>query len=224
MGLVSAILAFPVLFLVPAPSREVWLVLLISLFLHAAYKVSLALAYKGSELSKMYPLARGLIPFFATPLSYIFLQQLPKPMQLAGIVVTVCGGIGLAIETRRSSFHIRTLFAAAAASLMVAGYSVVDALGTRGASGWLSFTAWLIVLDSLGFFAVARSIRGPLIWVEVRSALWTMLAAGALGVASFAVLLWALSRSPVASVIAFRECGILFTTLIGVLLLKEHVS
>ncbi len=224
MGLVSATLVFPFLFFVPTPSREVWPILLLSLFLHAAYKVSLALAYEGSELSKAYPLARGLVPLFAAPMSYLFLQQLPKPMQLAGITVTVCGAIGLALEPGRSSFHVRTLFAAAGASTMVAAYSVVDALGTRGASGWSSFTAWLIVIDSLSFFTVARSIRGPLIWAEVRGAIWTTLAAGVLGVSSFAVLLWALSRNPVASVVAFRECSVLFATLIAVLMLKEDLS
>jgi drug/metabolite transporter (DMT)-like permease len=224
MGLVSAVLAFPFLFFLPPPSTAVWPILLLSLFLHAAYKVSLALAYERSELSRAYPLARGLVPLFAAPLSYMLLQQLPKPMQLVGIVVIVCGTIGLSIEPKNSGFHLRTLLAAAGASVTVAGYSVVDALGTRSASGWSSFTAWLIVLDSISFFAVARAIRGPLIWAEIRDAIGTTIVAGALGVSSFAVLLWALSRNPVASVVAFRECSVLFAVLIGVRLLKEEVS
>jgi drug/metabolite transporter (DMT)-like permease len=224
MGLVSAVLAFPFLFLLPLPSIEVWPILLLSLVLHAAYKVSLALAYERSELSRAYPLARGLVPLFATALSYLLLSQLPKPMQLAGIAVIVCGAVGLSIEPKRSSLHLRTLLAAAGASVMVAGYSVVDALGTRGASGWSSFTAWLIVLDSLSFFAVARAIRGPQIWAEVRGAKGTTIVAGILGVSSFAILLWALSRNPVASVVAFRECSVLFAAVIGVLILKERIS
>jgi drug/metabolite transporter (DMT)-like permease len=224
MGLVSAVLTLPFLFLVPLPTMEVWPILLPSLVLHAAYKVSLALAYERSDLSRAYPLARGLVPLFATVLSYLLLSQLPKPMQLAGIAVIVCGVIGLSIEPKRSSLHVRTLLAATCASVMVAGYSVVDALGTRSASGWSSFTAWLIVLDSLSFFAVARAIRGPQIWGEVRGAKGTTIAAGVLGVSSFAILLWALSRNPVASVVAFRECSVLFAALIGVLLLKEKVS
>jgi drug/metabolite transporter (DMT)-like permease len=138
--------------------------------------------------------------------------------------VIVCGTIGLSIEPKNSGFHLRTLLAAAGASVTVAGYSVVDALGTRSASGWSSFTAWLIVLDSISFFAVARAIRGPLIWAEIRDAIGTTIVAGALGVSSFAVLLWALSRNPVASVVAFRECSVLFAVLIGVRLLKEEVS
>jgi multidrug transporter EmrE-like cation transporter len=70
MGLVSAVLTLPFLFIVPFPSNDVWPILLLSLVLHAAYKVSLALAYDKSELSRAYPLARGLVPLFATGLSY----------------------------------------------------------------------------------------------------------------------------------------------------------
>jgi uncharacterized membrane protein len=76
----------------------------------------------------------------------------------------------------------------------------------------------------LSFFAVARAVRGSLIWTEIRGAIGTTAIAGILGVSSFAVLLWALSRNPVAAVVAFRECSVLFAALIGVLLLKEDVS
>ncbi len=129
MGLVSAVLTLPFLFSVPPPSIAAWPILLVSLFLHAAYKVSLTRAYERSELSRVYPLARGLVPLFAAPPSDMLLQQLPRPMQLVGTVVIVCGPIGLSIEPKNSGFHLRTLLAAAAASVMVAGYSVVDALG-----------------------------------------------------------------------------------------------
>jgi drug/metabolite transporter (DMT)-like permease len=224
MGLVSAVITLPFLFFVQPPSLDLWPILLISLSLHAAYKVSLALAYERSELSRAYPLARGMVPLFATPLSYVLLHQLPKPMQLAGIVVVVCGALGLAIEPKRETVHVRTLLAATGASVMVAGYSVVDALGARGPSGWSSFTAWLIVLDSLSFLAVARCICGSSIWTGVRGAIGNVIVAGTLGVLSFAVLLWALSRNPVASVVAFRECSVFFAALIGALLLKEAIS
>jgi uncharacterized membrane protein len=66
-----------------------------------------------------------------------------------------------------------------------------------------SMELWPILLLSLGLHAAYKVI---------------------LGVSSFAILLWALSRNPVASVVAFRECSVLFAALIGVLLLKEKVS
>jgi hypothetical protein len=63
MGLVSAAVTLPVLLFVPVPSASVWPILLLSLALHAGYKVSLAQAYNSAEFSKAYPVARGLVPF-----------------------------------------------------------------------------------------------------------------------------------------------------------------
>ena len=111
--------------------------------------------------------------------------------------------------------------AAICAAAMVAGYSVIDAAGTRQAQGWGSFTAWIIVLDSLAFFAVALALRGSKMLTEIRTARSSVIVAGVLGLTSFAVFLWALSRNPIANVVAFRECSVLFATLIGVLFLGE---
>ena len=52
----------------------------------------------------------------------------------------------------------------------------------------------------------------------------SLVIAGVLGVTSFAVFLWALSRNPIANVVAFRECSVLFATLIGVLFLGEPAT
>jgi drug/metabolite transporter (DMT)-like permease len=38
------------------------------------------------------------------------------------------------------------------------------------------------------------------------------------------VFLWALSRNPIANVVAFRECSVLFATLIGVPFLGEPAT
>src|ERR1700738_4668943 len=81
MGLVSTAVTLPFLFYVPTPTGEVWLILLLSVALHAGYKISLARAYAGGEFSRAYPLARGLVPIFAAPLSYIWLGQLPTAAQ-----------------------------------------------------------------------------------------------------------------------------------------------
>jgi drug/metabolite transporter (DMT)-like permease len=107
---------------------------------------------------------------------------------------------------------------------MVAGYSVVDAAGTRQEEGWGSFTAWIIVLDSLTFLAVALLLRGRQMVSDILAARSAILVAGVLGLSSFAIFLWALSRNPIANVVAFRECSVLFATLIGILYLKETAS
>ena len=47
---------------------------------------------------------------------------------------------------------------------------------------------------------------------------------GVLGLASFCVFLWALSRGPVGAVSALRETSMLFAITLGVLLYREPLS
>jgi uncharacterized membrane protein len=51
-----------------------------------------------------------------------------------------------------------------------------------------------------------------------------VLASGALGLASFCVFLWALSRGPVGAVSALREVSMLFAIGLGALLHQEALS
>ena len=224
MGLVSGVLTLPFVFVVPAPSASTWPIILVSLALHAGYKASLAIAYRSADLGRSYPIARGTVPLFATLFAYLGLRQLPQPGQFVGIAIIVIGILGLARDRIHGPIDRRAFWAAACAAAMVAAYSVVDAAGTRQPEGWASFTVWLIVLDSTVFFIVATTQRGPAILTDIREAAVPVLIAGLLGLTSFAVFLWALSRNPIASVVAFRECSIVFATLIGVLFLKEPAT
>jgi drug/metabolite transporter (DMT)-like permease len=228
MGLVSSIVTLPFLFVVPLPPGSVWPILLLSVALHGAYKLSLSRAYASADFSNAYPLARGLVPLFAVALSYVWLDQLPGAGQCWAIIAIVCGVVGLVVEQAMSSFmsslQPRVLLAALCAGLTVAAYSVVDAWGVRAGAGWSSFTAWLIVIDSLAFFALARLVEGRSLWSAWADARGQTVVAGLLGVTAFAVFIWALSANPVASVTAFRECSVLFGALIGMTLLRERFT
>lgn len=224
MGLVSSMLTLPFLFMVPVPAASTWPIILASLVLHAGYKASLAIAYRSSELGRSYPIARGTVPLFATLFAYAGLQQLPQPGQFIGIAVIVLGILGLARDRMHGPLDRGAFWAAIFAAAMVAAYSVIDAAGTRQAEGWASFTAWMVVLDSLFFFIVAATHRGPAILTDMRDAFIPVLIAGVLGLASFAVFLWALSRNPIANVVAFRECSVLFATVIGIVFLGERAT
>ncbi|MGJ5078398.1 EamA family transporter [Bradyrhizobium sp. HKCCYLS3013] len=224
MGLVSSALILPFMFLVPIPALSTWPLIVASLVLHAGYKASLAMAYRSAELGRSYPIARGTVPLFATLFASLGLQQLPRSGQLIGIAVIVLGITGLARDRIHGPIDRRAFWAAVCAAALVAGYSVVDAAGTRQTEGWASFTVWMIVLDSVVFFLVAMMLRGPALVLEIRDARTPVLIAGTLGLTSFVVFLWALSRNPIANVVAFRECSVLFATLIGVLFLKERAT
>jgi len=219
MCLVSAAVATAALPFVSVPPRGAWPVLGVSILFHSAYRVALARAYAHGDLSQAFPLARGFVPLFATVIAFITLGQLPAVGQLIGIAAISCGLLALALDSfLQGGVRGRLLLAAGAAGLTVASYSVIDAYGTRVSGDWAAYTAWLVVLDSGSFFLAVWAITGHKLWSALDAERARTVISGLLGIGSFVVFLWALSRGPVGAVSALRETSILFATLIGVFL------
>jgi drug/metabolite transporter (DMT)-like permease len=224
MGLVATVIAACVLPFVPVPSEPVWLVIGVSVFLHFGYKLALARAYKHGDLGQAFPLARGFVPLFAAVLAFIILRQVPRIDQIFGIGIVSAGLLWLAADSTHEGIDRRLFLAALAAGLTVAGYATVDAYGTRLARDWLSFTAWLVFVDSGSFALLIYAVQGRQLGRELWRHRIRTLASGLLGIGSFAVFLWALSRSTIGAVVALRESSVLFAAIIGVVFYGERRS
>jgi drug/metabolite transporter (DMT)-like permease len=224
MGLVAAMGAACALPFVTLPSAHVSAVIAVSVFLHALYKSALYRAYSFGDLGQAFPLGRGLVPLLSTALGIILLNQIPSNLQVIGVAVVSFGLIWLAIHSIYGGVDRRLFLAAIFVALAVAGYSVVDSYGTRVAHDWISFSAWLIVADGLSFLLLVRALNGRRIWRDMWSDRRRILASGFLGVASFLVFMWALSRGPTGSVSALRESSVLFVILIGTVAHGERLS
>jgi len=224
MGLVAAVIALPAISFLPLPPLAVWPVIAGSVLLHVGYKLALARSYVLGDLGQAYPLARGFVPVLSTAIAYLFLSQFPTANQLMGITVVSAGLLWLALHSMHAGVDRRLFLAAATVGFIVASYSVVDAYGTRISGNWASFTAWLIVIDSLTFSGLIYAIKGQELWTSIWRHRGRMLVSGSLGIVSFSVFLWALSRSPVGPVSALRESSVLFATLIGAVMHRESKS
>ena len=93
----------------------------------------------------------------------------------------------------------------------------------RASGNALQYVA-LLFLEGLPFFLVlwqrraARAPRSP-----TCAARWPVaLVGGFASLAAYGIVLWAMTRAPVAAVAALRETSVLFAALIGVFLLKER--
>ena len=225
MGLVAGVVAAIALPFVPAPAAVVWPVLILSVAVHVGYKFFLARAYDLGDLGRVFPLARGTVPLVAALLALITLGQSPGLQQWFGIALVSIGIIALALD-RFGNDHPdwRLLAAVAGAGFTVACYSVLDAYGTRLMGDWLGFTAWLVLLDSVVFLLLVAGLRGAALQTDLSAHKVPILISGALGLGSFTVFLWALSRNPVGAVSALRETSVLFAGIIGVLGHGEALS
>jgi drug/metabolite transporter (DMT)-like permease len=224
MNVVSAGLSLAVLPFVSVPRMDVWPILVFSVLLHNGYKGGLAQIYRHGDLGQAYPIARGLSPLFACLIALVLLGEEPGVWQIAGIALISGGLLAVGLEKKGGGPSLRLLMFAALTGLMVAAYSVVDAYGSRTSGDWLSFTVWLMVLDGAAFVGIMSTLRGPVLWQVIGREWRRTLISGLLGITAFTVFLWALSRGPVGSISALRETSVLFATLIGVFVLKEHWS
>lgn len=224
MGLVATVVALMALPFVAAPPAAIWPLFALSVLLHGGYKLFLARAYEFGDLVHAFPLARGIVPLSATVIAFVVFGQLPGAGQLAGIGCVSCGVLLLAARGIRGRLNGEIALAAFGAGTAVACYTVVDAYGTRLYGDWAGFTAWLIVLDSLCFLGVTRYLRGKGLWEAMVRERTRLVVSGGLGVASFTVFLWALSRNPVGPVSALRETSVLFAMMIGALVYREHLT
>lgn len=222
MNVVSTLAGLVLLPFVPLPPPVVLAVLAGSVVLHNGYKLALARLYQLGDLSVGYPVARGMAPVFAALMALVLLGEVPGPGQLVGIVLVSAGLVCLATGQGRPS--AAALAVALVASLSVAGYSVVDAWGVRLAGDWLGFTSWLLVLDGASFVFLTNWLRRGQLWRALALAPGRTLTTGLLGIASFAVFVWALGASHVGGVSALRETSVVFAALIGVVVLKERLS
>ena len=224
MGLVAGAAAVCVVPFLPFPAPDVWLVIACSVLLHVGYKIGLARAYALGDLGQAYPLGRGMVPMFSTAIALLLLGQVPPAQQLLGISVVSAGLIWLAVHSLRRDTDPRLFAATALVGTAVAGYTALDAYGARLSGDWASFTAWLVLADSVSFGLLTYLMRGQALWNEIRPLRWRILASGVLGLGSFSIFLWALSRSPVGAISALREASILFTVLIGMFFYGEPRS
>jgi len=150
---------------VPAPDPQCYPWLMATMFVHVAYFLTLAEAYKHADLSLAYPLMRGIAP------------------------------------------------------ILVAGISFAT---VRLSGNAASYTLWLFLFNSWGILSVLIWRRGyAMVTIQLFNG-WQRSFFGAfLSMASYGIVLWAMTQASIPSVAALREISVVFAALMGAWFLKE---
>ncbi len=206
------------------PTLEVLPWLLASGLIHSAYKTFLTFAYEHGDLSRVYPLARGTAPLLVLVFGGTVLGEVLEPAEVAGICLL---GVGILMLTRgvfTSGESRKLLPYAFGAACATAGYSVVDGLGARVGGNAATFVAWMFVLDGIIFASTMLVLRGCGS-VPRRTKVWVTGSLGAAAsYASYAIVVWAMTKAPIALVAALRETSIVFGVLIGWTVFAERMT
>ena len=163
---------------------------------------------------------RGTAPLLATLLSVVFLREWPTPQVALGIVLICAGIVGIAFVGRNPHPRAAVLFALANAAI-IAVYTLVDGAGARAAGKAASYAVWLTFLEAIPFLCWIRWRRGQEAVAYIARGWRRGLIGGAASLGAYAIVLWAMTRAPIAAVAALRETSVLFAALIGAVWLKE---
>ena len=219
IGVGGVAVSIPLVIVAALPRSSSWPYLLASVGIHVFYNLLLMRCYRLGEFSQVYPLARGTSPLVVTILAAIFVHEHLAFAQVAGVVV-VSAGLGvLVLAGRRPG---RAAFAAAVGTgLTIAAYTTVDGVGVRLSASPVGYIGWLMVLESLcvPMFALAR--RRDVVLKQRPRVLLAGLAAGALSVLAYGLVLWAQTRGALAPIAALRETSVIFGAIIGSLVFRE---
>ncbi len=207
----------------PGLGGSAWPIAATSAAFEVAYWVSLGVAYRGGDLSTVYPVARGSAALLGALLGLVVLGERLSPPQLTGVAFLLAGTLAAVIPGAAR----RSLRPALAIGGLIAAYTFLDRLGARTGPAWLY--GWLIFAGGSAMLAVVlglapRSIVGP------RPAggspgdpgWWRPLGSGILMIAGYTLVLTALAIAPLAGVAPLRESATVLAAGWGVLRMGER--
>jgi drug/metabolite transporter (DMT)-like permease len=206
--------------LVPFPPPGAWPFIAASSAIHFGYYITLSQAYRTGDLSFAYPLMRGTAPLLVTILGTIVLHELPSVQMGAGIALISLGIVSIAFVQRHAHPGAAAYWAFANACI-IAVYTLIDGAGARASGNALSYVTWLIFLEGIPFVAWVVVRRGRPALAYLRRSARIGLVGGGCSLAAYGIVLWAMTRAPIAAVAALRETSVLFAALFGSLWLKE---
>ncbi|WP_315925327.1 EamA family transporter [Mesorhizobium sp. SP-1A] len=222
MGAV-ALLAVP---FVEMPKTEVWPFIIASVLFHVGYRTCLIGAYQAGDFAQIYPLARGTAPLLSSLGGIFVVSEVPAPLALAGIVMLSIGTFVMSFRggAHLERFNLRAVAFALATSVFIASYTLSDGSGARLAATASSYAVWLFVSDGALALVLCIVFRGPqslpLLARDWKAGLLT----GTLSGAAYWIVMWAMTKAPIASVASLRETSILFAMLISVFALGEKMT
>jgi drug/metabolite transporter (DMT)-like permease len=230
MLLWAGILYLPIPLLGWAPIPPIgWGLMAFSAVFEAGYFAAIALAYRGADLSVVYPLARGTAPVLLLLWSLVFLNESLTAGGVLGILMITVGlyavnlpRLGAWREPLRALRRAGPRWALAAGACTSA-YTAIDKVGITHVPPLLyTYLALWMSLVLLTPWTV-RLVGRKGLREELRSSRGGTALAGFTTLAAYGLVLLAMSRGvPAAYAGALREISVVFGAAYGVFVLKEQ--
>jgi drug/metabolite transporter (DMT)-like permease len=219
IGVGGIAVCVPLVIVAAVPRSSSWPYLMGSVAIHIFYVLLLMQCYRLGEFSQVYPLARGVSPLVVTILAAVFVQEHLALPQIGGVAIVSAGLVFLVFAGGRPGRG--AFLAAVGTGLTIAAYTTVDGVGVRLSHSPVGYVGWLILLESLCVPLFAAVRRREVLLKQPRRILLSGLAAGALSVLAYGLVLWAQTRGALAPIAALRETSVIFGAVIGTVIFRE---
>lgn len=208
--------------LVNVPSLQVWGYVLLSVVLNTIYRLFLIKAYETGDFGQVYPVMRGVPPVLVALFSYFLLHEHLSFQALAGVLLICLGIISLTFVRRMTTLMLRPILMAVGAGVFIASYTVVDAKGVRASETVLQYIIYLTVFQSIPIPLLAF-LKARTQFVQAIARQWRVgMLGGVFYLASYGLVLFALSLNAVAKVSALRETSVIIGAIIAALFFRER--
>jgi drug/metabolite transporter (DMT)-like permease len=215
----GAVIAVVVLPFLPVLPMSCWAYVLASSLLNGVYFILVAEAYAHGGVALAYPLMRGVAPMITLLAAWLLIGEALPAVAWVGIA-TICCGVLLLARRRGDAGEAASVKFALANAVVIAAYTLNDAIGVRISQAPLAYTLWLFPLSAIPTLLWLRR-KTPLHPPSLREAARGLGGAGA-GIGAYSLVLWAVTRAPVAPVAALRETSILIGVVLARLCLGER--
>jgi drug/metabolite transporter (DMT)-like permease len=211
-------------------SGWVWLILAASALVHVLYFRTLLHGYAVSDLTVVYPVARGSGPLLSSVGAVIVLHETMSLLSAAGALAVVCGvflvagGPGMwrkAHDPAQRERVRRGIVWGMLTGAFIAGYTLIDGYAVK------AMLISPILVDYVGNVLripvmLPFALRNPSAFAQAWRAQWRAAAVIAvLGPLSYVMVLYAVRLAPLSHVAPAREVSMLFAALVGGTLLGE---
>jgi drug/metabolite transporter (DMT)-like permease len=220
------VIALPALAVTGLPFAGAWPWVLLSVVIHLFYYLFLAEAYRRADMSQIYPVARGSAPLLTAILSIVLVHDPVSAGNVAGIALL---GLGVLLISLRGHRHLEppsaiAILYAVMTAATISAYTIVDGVGARAAGDANAYAAALFAVDACPMLLVCLWTKGISGLKPALGFLVPGFAGGAMSLAAYWIVIWAMTVAPIALVAATRETSVLFAGLIAVVVLKEPVT
>jgi drug/metabolite transporter (DMT)-like permease len=220
---VAAVVAALVL---PRPADAAFPFIIASALIHIVYFILVGQLYRTADLSVAYPIMRGLAPLIAAIIALVTLGEAPPPIASLGVALLVLGVLAMgASGFAHGRINRPTIIVALINSAVIAIYSVIDGQGARlsgaGSAFAFAYNSWADALTALAYLPIILLVRGrPAVAAFVVD--WRRgLVGGLAAFFGYAIVIWAMTRAPIAAIAALRETSVVFAAIIGIVALRE---